>query len=456
VVATLRAGVISASEVTTESLSIATTNVTIAGQTLNEYIAQTVSTILNTQYHLQNTNLVSPITEVDQIHTNVISPLAQNSDLIVRLASSSADHNASLIIQNASGSGVASIDTSGNASFSGQLTAQSAKVDEATISGTLRAGKIIADQIEGLSVQTATLAASYVTNIYEATPSATPSIDATSAAKLTLDAVNIATFSSQLAHIDNLNATFGSFTQGLTAYGPTSLSDVSIIGQLALGANFILSQGTINVLGSDLELQPLKQGGLSIMAGLVHIDTDGNVTMGGNATFAKDVTIKGTLSTNIISPIPDSDLVIKLPQDSNASQSGSLVIQNASGSAILKIDQQGSLTASGDATFKNVLANTFNIIRSAQADTSFTDTIATSSAGTATIIQGEKERTIISPFVTEKSLIYITPTSDTQGTTPYIARQTVEDSTKEIKASFTIQIPQKVAKDITLNWWIVN
>jgi len=112
--------------------------------------------------------------------------------------------------------------------------------------------------------------------------------------------------------------------------------------------------------------------------------------------------------------------------------------------------------SSGSGEFRDVLAKALNIVRGAQADTSLTETIATASAGTATIITGETERTIISPFVTEKSLIYITPTSDTEGTTPYLARQTAEDKTNNIRGSFTIQIPNRIYKDINVNWWIVN
>jgi hypothetical protein len=112
--------------------------------------------------------------------------------------------------------------------------------------------------------------------------------------------------------------------------------------------------------------------------------------------------------------------------------------------------------ASGSGTFKELASGKLKLIRTAQADTSLTETIATASAGTAVIITAETERTIISPFVTEDSLIYITPVSDTQGTNPYIARQTAEDFQNGIPGSFTIQIPYPVEQDIKLNWWIIN
>jgi hypothetical protein len=101
-----------------------------------------------------------------------------------------------------------------------------------------------------------------------------------------------------------------------------------------------------------------------------------------------------------------------------------------------------------------VAANGLTIIRGAQADTSFTETTASGSAGTAVISANETERTIKTPFVKEKSLIYISATSDTQGQTPYVARQVAQ--TSNTKGSFTIQISKRVSKNIILNWWIVN
>ena len=85
-----------------------------------------------------------------------------------------------------------------------------------------------------------------------------------------------------------------------------------------------------------------------------------------------------------------------------------------------------------------------------------TETIANSSAGKGTITAYETERTIITPYVTDHSLIYITPTSDTGNVTPYLARQTAADPTKGIQGSFTVAVPVMMTKDIDFNWWIVN
>lgn len=348
--------------------------------------------------------IISPLAEVDRVRTNIISPLAQNASIAVHL------EPAKLEIRNtkeASGSAVASIDASGNASFSGQLTTQ-----EASIAGTLRATRIIADQIQG-----ATVSAQYITNVtnlYQNPQTASPSADRTIGLSDTLS--------------------FPSFPNGFTSLGPSSLADVAVAGQLSIGApagGLLLADNTINVLTSTLELQPLRQGGVSFLGGLVSIDTQGNLRVEGKA-FIKDVEVRGVLAANIIRPIPDQDVVI----------------QNATGSSILTINQQGDLTASGSGRFNEVLANTFTVVRGEQEDLSLTETIATASAGTATITVGETKRTILTPFVTNRSLIYLTATSDTLGTTPFVAEKS--------SGSFTIQIANRVSRNITVNWWIVH
>jgi hypothetical protein len=198
------------------------------------------------------------------------------------------------------------------------------------------------------------------------------------------------------------------------------------------------------------------------MGGLVAIDTEGNLTVSGNATFAKDVSIRGNLEASIIKPVPDSDLVIQLrgTTQNNALDSGqrgsAFTVADETGSAKFSVNNIGDLIASGSGKFMGLATNSLKIVRGAQADTSFTETTASGSAGTAVITAQETERTIVTPFVQDNSLIYITPVSDLQGVTPYIARQTVENKNTGSRGSFTIQIPSTVAHDIKLNWWIIN
>lgn len=430
--------------------SLAVSSVSIAGENLRDYIVRVVS-----EAGFNNGgNVTSPVGSFDNLATNVISPLGDEpievqGDITIKKTASSAGN----------------LTVEGDASISGKLAATNLEAQDATISGTLRAGKIIADDIEGLEGKIGTLAATTIinnTNVYniasgsgssEASNSATASSAASLiASSITTDYASIASLSAALAYVPNLSSDFATFHQGLMAFGPSSLSDVSVAGQFSVNGSLIIADNSVNVLGGTLELQPLRQGNLAFMGGLVSIDIDGNMSVSGNAVFAKDVTIQGTLAAHIISPVPGSDLIVKLPNDQS-----SFVVADASGSAKFKVDNKGNVVASGSAKFGEIASDIFNVVRGAQADTSLTETVATASAGSAIVNSGQFERTIVSPFVTEDSLIYITPTSDTQGVTPFIARQTADDpETEEIEGSFTIRIPQTVTTNIQTNWWIVN
>ena len=251
-----------------------------------------------------------------------------------------------------------------------------------------------------------------------------------------------------------INANFAKFNEGIVARGASSLSDTTIAGQLTVGNSMLISENSINTIGTDLELQPLRQGNLAIMGGLIKIDTEGNINVSGNANFAKDVTVNGKLTASLIAPVPNENLVFKLGDNEQQDNNTSLSVNNAKDASVLAVNQTGDVTASGTGTFKGLSADAFKIIRGAQADTSRTETVVNSSAGSTTLTAFETERTIVTEYVTKDSLIYISPVSDTQGVTPYIARQKPTNGNN--KGSFTIQIPSRTKKDIKINWWIVN
>jgi hypothetical protein len=441
-VGNLKAGFISATQISTNALSVASENITISGKNIKDYIASIVTDIINNT----NGSFVSPIAEVDQLHTNFISPIAQNSNIGIKL------ENDKLSIVNgnsASSSAVAAIDNKGNATFSGQLSASSGQFKEASISGTLHVDKIIANNIEGLNIKASTVSANYitnVTNIYNSTASSFPTLsvapsnnssDIFASLFANNNFINIATFSSSLAYVENLNAANANFNT-ITAYGPTTLSDTSVVGQLSVSGNLILSNESINVLGSDLNLQPLRQGGLSIMAGLFYIDTNGNIKAQG------DVTVNGNLYANIISPIPGNDLSIKLGTSSGQTDAN-LKVQDKNGQPVLSVSSVGDLIASGAATISKL---NLSFVQPALA-VSDTEAIATGSAGQASIAAYKNEVTIDNPLVTDKSLIYITPTSATGNQVLFLQRQINGQS-------FTVGIENQSQNPIPFNWIIVN
>lgn len=398
IIANLTAGAIKAREIAVDTINIKD-NLTINGISLEEYIAKIIK---------NNSEINSPIASADQINTNIISPLSK-SKVIVRLP-----ENSSFSIEDDAGNIAATISSTGDATFSGRLEAQALASqnlisDNASVSGTIRAGKIIADQIEGLP------------------------------ASQSPDFADLATMSSQFAYVGNLRALTGNFVEGLVAQRPSSFSDISIFGQLKIDNSLLIAANSINVLGSNLEIQSLRQGGISLMGGLLYIDTDGNIKVDGNANFAKDVSVKGTLSASTISPLPDQDLIFDI------NNQGSFILKNGTESALLTIDKNGDLDSSGSASFGKL---NLNFVKPAYA-LSNTEAIATGSAGIATISSYQRELTIRNKLVTDRSLIYITPRVDTNNLVIYLVRQVPG-------ASFTVGINKPLSKTIPFNWVIIN
>ena len=224
--------------------------------------------VANLQAGLLTSNkLISPVVE-----TNLISPLADESDVRIRIGKSDTSPSSAeategqggfgqLIIQDSSGSAVASIDTAGNASFSGELYADTIKsktLDE--IQELLR--KVETDQ--NLLAQAAT----WNTNT------------ATSAGQL-----------------DNLTA------RQLFITDQAAISSLSVTNSLAIGTDMIISntsgepkltpEVSINTLSLPLSLQSLAMAPVEIMAGKVKIDTDGNMIIIGNLNIAGDLEVGG-------------------------------------------------------------------------------------------------------------------------------------------------------------------
>jgi hypothetical protein len=157
----------------------------------------------------------------------------------------------------------------------------------------------------------------------------------------------------------------------------------------------VITSSSINTLSETLELQSLAQAPVSIMAGAVTINTDGTVTFAENVEFQKNVAVAGEFTTSQL-----------------------------------------------------------NIQKSASTLLSDTEMSASSSAGTAYIKAGQTFRAIQSPLVKSDSLIYITPLSDTLGTTPFISEQKAQEASTS--ASFTVTIKEEVSEDIHFNFLIIN
>jgi hypothetical protein len=371
IAANIRAGAIQTKELGAETLEAATASVDSL---------------------LVRSGLVSPT-----VKTALLSPLPEESDIAIQIGQTQEDGTSGfgeLIIQDATGSAVASIDTSGNATFEGKVESQSLEVAaEATVAGTLYANDIKSttlDDIQALLSQVEAdqdllkQAASW--NINTATEAGT---------------INY-----QQLSVNDL------FVTNTLAAGNLSLSD-----SLTVGSDLAIQGNTINSLSAPLEIQSLAMAPVELMAGKVKIETNGDVTISGNLYVA--------------GKIESTSLNIKASLDA--------------------ADPLASIDASGSGKFKSVTTDDLVVASSEVSDASsiVNGEIATNATvGQAVIPAGVSEITIRNPKITDYTLVYVTPISSTSNHVLYV----------KSKASgfFTVGFSDPLAADVSFNWWIIQ
>jgi hypothetical protein len=252
-----------------------------------------------------------------------------------------------------------------------------------------------------------------------------------------------------------MSAQFALFHENLLSLGTTTLREATVMDSLSIGTQFVFGSQSIDVLGSDLQIQPLRQGGISFLGGLVALDKDGNLSVEGNARFANNVTVKGGLFANILSPLPGTDLDIFLPEKT-ATESSQFRVINGSKMPVLTINGSGDVYSSGSAKFVGDLVasgsaflSKLNIFSQEAEAVNDHEMVASSSAGTGYLKAYQREVRIKTPYVNAKSLIYITPGTDTGNQVLYLLRQSES-------GSFTVGVKEALSKDVQFNWIVVN
>ena len=97
------------------------------------------------------------------------------------------------------------------------------------------------------------------------------------------------------------NSAFLTIAENLMVAGATTLTDAAILNTLSVGNNLTIGSNSIDTLGTDLEIQPLQQGGVKFLGGAVSIESDGRLKVQEDAEFAKDVKVGGVLSAKDVS-----------------------------------------------------------------------------------------------------------------------------------------------------------
>ena len=242
---------------------------------------------------LVTSRLVSPI-----VQTKLISPLPDESDVNIQIGQVKEDGTSGfgeLIIKDATGSAVASIDTAGNASFSGNVEI----AENATISGELYADNIKSkslDEIQELlhKVEADQSLLSQAANWNTNTASGSAAI---------------ANGQWLMANIQNLFVT-----------DQAAIYSLSVSTSITVGSDLVFSLNSINTLTSPLSLQSLALAPVEIMAGKFRIETNGDVKIQGNVAIAGNFEVTGSTKLKDLS----TEKIIIASKGNTATPSGQI------------------------------------------------------------------------------------------------------------------------------------
>lgn len=407
-----------------------------------------------------------------QIKTDLISPLSEQGDITLQLGSPEATGSGfgQLLVQNQAGETVASIDEAGNATFSGTLYADKVVAEEIVgLEG--KFGDLLASTVSAQKIETLENRLAQLEEEPEATESSQPEDDLAFSEfdieTLVNEILNTAIEATPQADLADMDVHDFSIADNLTVLGSTSLAETSVAGSLSVDGTMVLADSSINTLTGPLYLQNLGLGGIDILAGKIVIDQEGNLTVEG------DVTVKGSLFANMIQPLDEQDLIINLSHSEEATGSGfgQLLVKGIDGEVVASIDASGSaqfasldIEADYSATESGAIIAAYDNYLEMGVYAPAIETNAT--AGIGILPAYETEVIIKSPFVTDKSLIYLTPISDTANQVLYLeakkAHQTAVldefglEVEPEEKGWFKVALDDHLNQDIKFNWWIIN
>ncbi|MBP9702489.1 tail fiber domain-containing protein [Candidatus Woesebacteria bacterium] len=225
---------------------------------------------------------------------------------------------------------------------------------------------------------------------------------------------------------------------------------LAVIGSATITSLDITSDLYTNRIGSKdnlLAIQPLG-GIVNIADSTFVVDSSGQVMVNG------DLTVSGRIlaeSGNL------GSLELGSPLDASASSAlGNLLsIYNEQGQAVATIDASGSANLAGLTTQLVTIAS--GGTSATQSGLISSQTSSNSTAGVSTLLSPDTELTIDSPYVTANSLVYLTPTTNTDNKVLFVkAKVSCPEESELCTPSFTVGIDAPASTDIGFNWWIIE
>ena len=411
---------------------------------------------------IETKEIISPMISSDEIETKKIklaeiAPL-KDGDVEINLERDQENGFGSLIVKGEENETVASIDSSGNGSFSGKLTAKSVKSDsvetdtltakEASFSSVYvdnliskegSFGEIMTNKIASVREELEKLISGSSTDDGSETEATGTSLLSQAEDWDTDSATGSATISLDSTDLGEISLASTLIIQGQLSVEEAFINKGALIGNIAIGEN------SVSALSEILYLQP-SGGKIDFLAGVMTVEDNGTVTINGN------LSVTGSIAANEYRG-SGGDFNINLAKNDPESGFGNLMIKGRKGNVVASIDASGSasfekLNISADASASAIIAADSIL---GQLATTSAEIKTNASAGNGEILLGQTEVVIYSEKLTENSMVYITPTSDTKNQVLY-----VKNKNSQGKKYFTVAIGQALGEPITFSWWIIN
>lgn len=309
------------------------------------------------------------------------------------------------------------------------------------------ADRISANHIEGLDAKIATLSAGLsdqevatITDrikarLQELTNPAGTAADiplppeSTSAASLQPDPSNLTpdSLASDSATLTSVSAEILTVSNYLAVIGQATITSLDVTSHLYT-ENLTSKTGTL----------ALQAGGgtIQLADNTLVVSSTGEVMVNGNLTVTGKI-LAEQASVN--------KLEIGAPAEASGSALGQLLaIYNEQGESVATID------ASGSANLAEVSTKLIAIAGAADSTSSATVTgniASNATAGSATLLAGKTEITIESPYVNGQTLVYLTPTTNTENKVLFVKAKDT--------GRFTVAIDASASADISFNWWVI-
>jgi len=247
----------------------------------------------------------------------------------------------------------------------------------------------------------------------------------------------------------SLSADFATINDYLAVIGQATITSLDVTGQLY--------SESVSSKSNLLAIQPYG-GVVKLASNTLIVDSTGEVFVNGN------LSVTGTIYA---SNGQLGSLALGTPPDGTSSALGKLLaIYNEEGKAVATID------ASGSANLKDLTTQLITIAAASDASQSastsaLAQTLGTSSksnaaAGEAVLVTPNTQLTIESEFITDNSLVYLTPTTNTSNKVLFVKAKDTCTATNlytpepDCIPSFTVAIDTPASSDIKFNYWVIQ